>query len=224
MIKDLLFEFLSLDPTLSILVIDDYSGDNTSRILDSINESRLTVIHNEANLGHGLSVIKGLTFALNMGAEVVLTADGDGNYLVGDVLNLLQTLENSSLHLVEGIRICRDDPWFRRTASFATRLLVLIRSKHWTKDANTPFHAFRAESLTEILSLIPESGKVIPNMYVSSIIRRKALKFVSKEVKSYYREGNNPLGVTWNQKNRHIPSKKYIKFCMHAVFDWFQKT
>ena len=82
-IKELIYEFLSLDPKLNILVIDDYSGDNTSRILDSINESRLTVIHNEANLGHGLSVMKGLTAALNMGAEVVLTADGDGNYLDG---------------------------------------------------------------------------------------------------------------------------------------------
>ena len=223
-IKDLIFEFLLLDPTLNILVIDDHSGDSTSRILDSINESRLIVIHNEANLGHGLSVMKGLTFALNMGAEVVLTADGDGNYLVGDVLNLLQPLENSSLHLVEGIRICRDDPWFRRIASFATRLLVLIRSKHRTKDANTPFHAFRAESLKEILSMIPESGKVIPNMYVSSIIRKKPLEFVSKEVTSNYREGNNPLGVTWNQKNRNIPSKRYIKFCLHVLFDWFVKT
>ena len=223
-IKDLIFEFLSSDPTLNILVIDDDSGDNTSRILDSINESRLTVIHNEANLGHGLSVTKGLTFALNMGAEVVLTADGDGNYLVGDVLNLLQTLENSNLHLVEGIRIRRDDPWFRRIASFTTRLLVFIRSKHRTKDANTPFHAFRAESLNKILSLIPESGKVIPNMYISSIIRRLQLEFASKEVVSNYREGNNPLGVTWNQKNRNIPSKRYIKFCLHAVFDWFTKT
>lgn len=222
-IKELIFEFLLLHPTLRILVIDDESSDSTSKVLDSISDHRLTVIHNEANLGHGLSVMKGLTLALNMGAQVVVTADGDGNYFVEEVLNLVNTLENSNFQVVEGIRICRDDPWFRRIASFATRQLVLIRSKHRTRDANSPFHAFRAEALNEILGLIPETGKIIPNMYISSIIRLKSLEFGSLEVMSNYRKGNNPLGVTWNQKNRNIPSKGYIKFCMHALIDWFIK-
>ena len=65
-IEELISEFLSLDPILNVLVIDDESSDGTSKILDSIDNTRLTVIHNEANLGHGLSVIKGITFALRM--------------------------------------------------------------------------------------------------------------------------------------------------------------
>jgi len=222
-IEGLISEFLSLDPTLNVLIIDDESSDGTSKILDSIDNDRLTVIHNEANLGHGLSVIKGLTFALRMGADIVATADGDGNYFAHDVLSMMSVLDNHNFQIVEGIRIGREDPWFRRISSFATRQLVLLRSKQLTKDANTPFHVFRAGILNEILSFIPETGKVIPNMYISSIIRSKSLQFTSYEVISNNRKGNNPLGVTWNQKNRNIPSKRYLKFCLHAVFDWFLK-
>ena len=222
-VEELILEFFSAHPSLRILVIDDKSQDETPNILKSIVDSRLTVIRNEVNLGHGLSVMKGLNQALNMGADFIVAADGDGNYFVDDVLNLLIVLENSDFHVVEGIRVCREDPWFRRIASFTTRQLVRLRSRHQSRDANTPFHAFRANSLFEIMQLIPETGKTIPNMYISSIIREKSFNYTSMDVMSNPRKGNNPLGVTWNQKNRNVPSARYIQFCAQALLDWFLK-
>ncbi len=222
-IRELIFEFLSSDTELTVIVVNDCSNDSTMKILESIQDIRLTIVNNDKNLGHGLSVIKGLSHALNIGATVVVTADGDGNYFVKDVLKLISTLENENLQVVEGVRVARNDPWFRRISSFVTRLLVQIRSKHRTRDANTPFHAFSSETLREILHLIPESGKVIPNIYISSIIRSKSIAFSSIDIAENYRTGSNPLGVTWNQKNRNIPSKRYISFCFHAFFDWFVK-
>jgi glycosyltransferase involved in cell wall biosynthesis len=222
-IKELILEFLSSHTELTVIAVNDCSNDSTGKILESISDIRLIIVHNEKNLGHGLSVIKGLSYALNIGAKVVITADGDGNYFVKDVLRLISTLEKNNLQVVEGIRIARNDPWFRRISSFVTRLLVRIRSKHRTKDANTPFHAFRSETLSEILHLIPESGKIIPNIYISSLIRSKSIAFHSIDIAENYRKGSNPLGVTWNQKNRNIPSKRYISFCFRALYDWFVK-
>jgi dolichol-phosphate mannosyltransferase len=222
-IRELIFEFLTSDVELTVIVVNDCSNDNTAKILESIQNSRLIIVHNEKNLGHGLSVMKGLFHALNIGARVVVTADGDGNYRVKDVLTLIRTLENENLQVVEGVRVSRNDPWFRRMSSFVTRLLVRIRSKHGTRDANTPFHAFRSETLCEIIRLIPESGRIIPNIYISSIIRSKSIAFSSIDIAENYRKGSNPLGVTWNQKNRNIPSKRYISFCLRAFCDWFVK-
>lgn len=222
-IKELVLEFLASHSELTVIVVNDCSNDGTAKALESIKDSRLRVVHNEVNFGHGLSVMKGFSHALNIGAQIVVTADGDGNYSVEDVMSLMSTLENSDLQVVEGIRVLRVDPWFRRISSFATRLLVLIRSRQTTKDANTPFHAFRTETLEEILNLIPESGGIIPNIYISSIIRSRPIAFSSKDIPSYFRKGSNPLGVTWNQKNRNIPSKKYISFCFRVLRNWFFK-
>lgn len=222
-IKELIYEFLSSDFEIKVIVVNDSSSDNTQEILNSIKDSRLICVHNDVNLGHGLSVIKGLSHALDIGAKTLITADGDGNYFVSDVLKMLKVLDQHQLQVVEGVRVFREDPWFRRISSLTTRLLVQIRSKRPTKDANTPFHAFRAETLSEILSLIPESGRVIPNMYISSLIRSKSILYSSLEVMSNPREGNNPLGVSWNQKNRNIPSWRYIRFCLRAFYDWFAK-
>ncbi len=222
-IKELILEFLSSHSDLTLIVVNDCSNDSTAKILETILDTRVIIVHNEKNLGHGLSVIKGLSHALNIGAKVVVTADGDGNYFVKDVLKLISTLENNNLQVVEGVRVSRNDPWFRRISSFVTRLLVRIRSKHGTRDANTPFHAFSSETLREILHLIPETGKIIPNIYISSIIRSKSIAFSSIDIAENYREGSNPLGVTWNQKNRNIPSKRYISFCLRALYDWFVK-
>lgn len=220
-IRNLIMEFLTLQPDLHVLVIDDHSSDLTAAHLLNIEDNRLIVIRNKVNLGHGLSVIKGLNKALEIGATVVITADGDGNYQVQDVLGMLDKFENSSVDVVEGIRTNRNDPWFRQFSSLVTRILVFMRSQRFTRDANTPFHAFRTETLRDILLQIPKSGNVIPNMYISSIIRSNAINFSTIEIPNFSRKGNNPLGVTWNQKNRNIPSWRYIKFCMSVTFDWF---
>ena len=222
-IKELILEFLSSHSELTVIVVNDCSTDSTAKSLETIMDNRVIIVHNEKNIGHGLSVIKGLSHALNIGAKVVVTADGDGNYFVEDILRLISSLENDNLEVVEGIRIARYDPWFRRISSFVTRLLVRIRSKQLTKDANTPFHAFSSKTLSEILPLIPESGKIIPNLYISSIIRSKSIAFSSIDIAMNYRKGSNPLGVTWNQKKLNIPRKRYIRFCFRALYDWFVK-
>lgn len=222
-IRELVLEFLSSHPKLTVIVVDDCSKDGSAKTLESIGDSRLIIVKNEKNLGHGLSVVKGLSHALKIGAKIVVTADGDGNYFIEDVLNMISTLEKNDLQVVEGVRVSRNDPWFRRLSSFVTRLLVRIRSKHRTEDANTPFHAFSSDTLREILLLIPESGRVIPNIYISSLIRSRAVNFASVDIVENHRKKANPLGVTWNQRNPNIPSKKYIIFCYRALYNWFMK-
>ncbi len=222
-IKELIYEYVHADSSLKILVVNDASTDDTLSVLNSIADENngLFVISNEINIGHGLSVIRGLELALNMGANAVVTADSDGNYKVDEVLRLFTTLETSNCLVVEGIRVFRDDPWFRRIASFTTRQLVFARSKQKTLDANTPFHAYNSKILPEILNLIPHGGKVIPNLYISCILRERGIPFVQLDITSKNRKGNNSSGVTWKQKYYQIPSIKYIGFCLKAITNWF---
>ena len=70
---------------LSIIVVDDCSSDNTVKSLQNslINASNLTLIidRNEYNVGHGPSTIKGMTKALGINPDIILTIDGDGQFL-----------------------------------------------------------------------------------------------------------------------------------------------
>ncbi|MBL0189843.1 MAG: glycosyltransferase family 2 protein [Saprospiraceae bacterium] len=79
-----------------IITVDDFSPDNTSYILKSIakKNSRLYYIRHEVNKGVGGAMITGFNKAFELGAEIIVKIDGDGqmnlNYLpqfIGPILS-----------------------------------------------------------------------------------------------------------------------------------------
>jgi hypothetical protein len=82
---------------------------------------------------------------------------------------------------------------------------------------------YRQETLKRILAKVPENS-MIPNLHISKLTRQLKINFKEINVKSLPRGGSNKKeliqGVTWKQRFTHLPSKRFIKFCIKATSEW----
>jgi dolichol-phosphate mannosyltransferase len=207
---------------VTFIVIDDCSGDGTIEVVRTFVGNKLSVeiFSNESNLGHGPSTLKALRCGLGTDAEIIVSIDGDGQFVGEDVLRVVDSLSKSKLDLVEGVRTFRNDPMYRQIVSLSTRLLVALRVRKMPLDANTPLRAYRAETLEFVLNQLPESIS-IPNLLISSLTRANKFSIQELEVRSIPRRGANPQGSTWGKGKASLPTKRFLKFCVNAVSEWF---
>jgi dolichol-phosphate mannosyltransferase len=210
---------------VTFIVIDDCSGDGTAEVVQTFVGKNLSVkiFPNESNLGHGPSTLKALRCGLGTGAEIIVSIDGDGQFLGEDVKRVVDSLLKSELDLVEGVRTFRNDPIYRQIVSLSTRLLVALRVRKMPLDANTPLRAYKAETLKFVLNRLPESIS-IPNLLISSLSRANKFSIHELEVRSIPRRGTNPQGSTWGKGKASIPTKRFLKFCFNAVSEWFNTS
>lgn len=205
------------------IVIDDASSDDTRSLLDSLVPmlgDRLYVFSNKTNEGHGPTLIKGLTYALDQDVDAIMTLDGDGNFRIEDVKNLLDHFANSAADVAEGIRLNRKNPWFRVCGSAATNFLVQLRSHKKVQDANTPYRIYSRDSLRDYLNRLPSKKIPTPNLYFSVFSRTKNHKISFVGIRTQTNNIEQPLGVSWNQRHQSIPSLRFIKFCLKSTYSW----
>lgn len=67
---------------LPVIVIDDGSQDNTSKVAQ---DNGAVILKNERNFGKGASLIKGFDYALNKDFDAVIILDGDGQHEASDI-------------------------------------------------------------------------------------------------------------------------------------------
>lgn len=210
------FEFHSLE----IFVVNDLSTDATVEEIERLkNQAKITILTNSENSGHGRSTLTALRAGLGSGAEFVLSVDGDGQFLGGDLLNVALRLETGQFDIVEGARTNRSDPLFRKLTSFVTRGLVFLRCGVWPIDANTPLRCYEKGALGKLLDTIPAESQ-IPNLWISFQSRKGRYKISEMRVSSLERRGATSTGTMWGKGLKFIPSKRFIDFCRQATVEW----
>ena len=209
------------DVFFRLVVVNDCSTDTTEKVLKKLSDSYPLDVHtNQQNLGHGPSTLTALRLAAELHPTFVLATDGDG-HITGETLRHLydQASASPSGAVVEGARTQRDDPWFRKTVSAATRTLVKKYSGAAPLDANTPFRVYRVEVLQELLIKIP-ADHMTPNLMVSTFVRKGGVPFHEIPITPHKREGTQENGSTWKQRFRLLPSRRFLQFCVKAMAQW----
>ncbi len=210
------------DLDISFVVVDDESSDDTVSILKTLDKNikpEITVISNEANLGHGPSTLAALKFATNLGSEYVIAVDGDGQFLGSEIRELFDRSSASDQFVGEGVRTKRTDPLFRKITTNLTRILVGARCKVLPADANTPLRVYPHSYLSELITALP-SYLLTPNLYISAHARMSSLDVVEVKVTSLPRRGTSATGTMWKARTNLLPSKRFIKFCFNASKQW----
>src|SRR5712671_4095525 len=69
-----------------VVVVDDGSGDDTAR---SATEAGAIVVRHPINLGQGAGLQTAIEFALQEGADLIVTFDADGQHRVEDIPALI---------------------------------------------------------------------------------------------------------------------------------------
>ena len=76
-----------------IVLVNDGSTKSPYNILKDIDS--LYFLHHKVNLGQGAAIQTGIDFALQKGAEYLVTFDADGQHRASDIQSLLEPLQNN---------------------------------------------------------------------------------------------------------------------------------
>ncbi len=141
-----------------VVVCDDGSSDLTSEIAQRLGAD---VIRHERNLGYGGALKSLFERARELGADVLVTLDADGQHDPQEIPNVLKPIADGEADVVIGSRFVDADgtkemPLYRRVGARLITKLVNGSSKNGVSDAQSGFRAYNRQAL-ERLSVV-EAG------------------------------------------------------------------
>ena len=133
-----------------ILVCEDGSTDNTREVLQRLEaELPLRVVTNEARLGYGGGVKRGLLLA---DGDVLFFSDSDGQYDPRDFWNLRQRMDEADM--VIGVTTKREEAPHRILLSWGFHLLVRTLFDVPLRDIDCGFRLIRKEVVDAIVESV----------------------------------------------------------------------
>jgi dolichol-phosphate mannosyltransferase len=141
-----------------IVVVDDASPDSTRDLITASAkiDSRILLIRHPSNLGVGGAMITGYKKALELGAQVVVKIDGDGQMDVDHLPVLLRPLIEGTADYTKGNRFrdfksLQQMPFIRRVGNMGLAFLAKAATGYWNLfDPTNGFNAIRSEVLTQL--------------------------------------------------------------------------
>lgn len=140
-----------LAPSFSnVVCIDDGSRDGSGRIAEAAGARLVT---HPINLGQGAALQTGFEYALERGAQFVVTFDADGQHRVEDAVVMLQRARNEDLAIVFGSRFLDDrtKPGFLKKVVLKTAVWVTnLTTRTRLTDAHNGLRVIREDALRRI--------------------------------------------------------------------------
>lgn len=90
-----ILEQISSDDEL--IIVDDFSTDNTVSVIKSFNDSRIKLFTNENNMGFVFTFEKAISLANN---EIIFISDQDDIWMPGRLLLMVEKLQKFKVHLI----------------------------------------------------------------------------------------------------------------------------
>ena len=144
-----------------IIVIDDGSKDGTGAIVDRLARQLpyVRAIHHPQNLGYGAALITGFK---NARKDLIFYTDGDGQYDVREIHNLLAQLQ-PNIDLVNGYKVKRADAWYRIWIGAFYRWAMRKAFALSIRDVDCDFRLIRRR-VFDVISLESTSGVICVEM------------------------------------------------------------
>jgi hypothetical protein len=180
-----------------VVVCDDGSTDMTAEVAEHLGAE---VIRHDGNLGYGVAIQSLFRRARELGADVLVTLDADGQHDPREVPKIVKPIVDGVADVVIGSRFVDECPacampWYRRAGVKFITKLVNNSGKHAVRDAQSGFRAYNCKSL-EKLTLLENGMGVSVEILVNA--RKQGLRIrevsaacnYSKDVKN---STHNPI-------------------------------
>lgn len=134
----------------NVVCIDDGSRDGSGTIARAAGAH---IVSHPINLGQGAALQTGFEYALERGAEYVVTFDADGQHRVVDALAMLQRARDEDLAIVFGSRFLDDrtKPGILKKIVLKTAVWVTnITTRTKLTDAHNGLRVIRRDALSRI--------------------------------------------------------------------------
>ena len=138
---------------LEIIVVDDGSDDETSKIAGSYNE--IDLIRHNVNRGYGAALKTGI---YNARYDLIVITDADGTYPNERITDMIARMVEGNYDMVVGSRIGADVtiPILRQPAKWAIRLLAKYVTGEPIPDLNSGMRIFRRDIAKRFASILPQ--------------------------------------------------------------------
>ena len=160
-----------------IIVCNDGSTDLTSEIAENLGA---IVINHTKNRGYGSGIKSILEKSKEIGSELLVTFDGDGQHRVEDIKKIIEPIEKNEIDLVIGSRFLNEEQEIPQYRKLGIKLITKITNANLKEKITDSQSGFRAYS-KEVISKLKTSDM---GMGVSTeiLIKASALNFKIGEV------------------------------------------
>jgi len=132
-----------------VVVCDDGSMDNTYEVADSAGAG---VIRHEKNIGKGESLRSLFKFARHSNHDIIVTIDGDGQFIPEEIPKLVKSIKENKSDLVIGYRF--DDtteiPNYRRFGNKMLDKMTNMVEEISVRDTQSGFRAYSRKVIDDI--------------------------------------------------------------------------
>lgn len=140
-IRTVLQKLKSLYSALHIIVVDDCSIDRTKEI--ALEEGVIVVSH-ILNRGLGGALGTGIQKAIQLGANIIVTFDADGQHDASDIARIIEPIQNRVADVVLGSRMLMSEgmPTIRRIYNWIGNAITYFLFGLWVTDSQSGLRAF----------------------------------------------------------------------------------
>ena len=130
-----------------IIYVDDFSTDQTRRIIKNLNDDRVHLIALKKNYGQSLALAAGIDYAQG---DYIITMDGDLQNDPSDIPQMLGPVVQGEYDVVTGIRQKRKDSLIKKIPSKIANFLVRRVTKLDIKDNGCALKVFTKDIAKEL--------------------------------------------------------------------------
>jgi len=167
-----------------VIVCDDGSSDLTGEIAEKLGA---IVLKHKTNLGKGYSIKDLFDRAIKIGADVVVTLDGDGQHNPDEIPKVVAPILRNDSDVVNGSRMHKEDqiPRLRRIGNRILNVSANLGASSKISDTQSGFRAYSKDAIDKME--ITDHGIGVDSQILMSALA-KNLKVI--EV---------PIGVTYDE-------------------------
>lgn len=155
----------------NIVVVDDASADSTAA---EARAGGAVVLQHLINRGQGAALKTGITYALNHGADIVVTFDADGQHDPQDIAAMITPIVEGRVDVTLGSRFLRNGsnvPPLRRIALKAGVTFTRVVSRINVTDTHNGFRAMNRTAAEQIQIL--QDRMAHASEILDEVVRRK---------------------------------------------------
>ncbi|HWZ65807.1 MAG TPA: glycosyltransferase family 2 protein [Patescibacteria group bacterium] len=136
--------------SVKIVVINDGSKDNTAA--EVAKHKDVLLINHLLNSGVGAATRTGLTYAENIGFDLVATYDGDGQHHPKDLVKVVEAALDNKADIVIGSRLADLEgmPWYKTIGNFGLSTITYIIFGSFVLDSQSGLKAFNKSALHSV--------------------------------------------------------------------------